>query len=215
MSFAARVTDLTSHGVPLAPGPGSPTVLIGGLPAWRALPSGIGGAIEAVSNTMQSFMSSPLLTPANASGQLAQIQSGLMQAAAAAASQGNPAGVAAATSAAVLLNTTNIALTAAWTAGCAVPGGQPAANIAYTLGIQAAAAGASASVFSSVAGMTDTHVCPIPCPIPPHGPGMVTRGSQTVIISGLPAVRQGDQVFEAAGGSNPVAMGCPTVIIGD
>lgn len=33
---AARLSDLTSHGTPLAPGPGSPTVLIGGLPAWRA-----------------------------------------------------------------------------------------------------------------------------------------------------------------------------------
>jgi uncharacterized Zn-binding protein involved in type VI secretion len=28
--------DMTSHGTPLAPGPGCPTVLIGGLPAWRA-----------------------------------------------------------------------------------------------------------------------------------------------------------------------------------
>lgn len=33
---AARLTDQTSHGTPLAPGPGCPTVLIGGLPAWRA-----------------------------------------------------------------------------------------------------------------------------------------------------------------------------------
>lgn len=33
---AARVTDPTSHGSPLGPGPGSPTVLIGGMPAWRA-----------------------------------------------------------------------------------------------------------------------------------------------------------------------------------
>lgn len=33
---AARVTDLTSHGTPLGPGPGAPTVLIGGMPAWRA-----------------------------------------------------------------------------------------------------------------------------------------------------------------------------------
>jgi uncharacterized Zn-binding protein involved in type VI secretion len=34
---AARVGDLTSHGTPLGPGPGCPTVLIGGLPAWRAI----------------------------------------------------------------------------------------------------------------------------------------------------------------------------------
>lgn len=34
---AARPTDLTSHGTPLGPGPGCPTVLIKGLPAWRAI----------------------------------------------------------------------------------------------------------------------------------------------------------------------------------
>ena len=33
---AARVGDATSHGTPLAPGPGCATVLIGGRPAWRA-----------------------------------------------------------------------------------------------------------------------------------------------------------------------------------
>jgi uncharacterized Zn-binding protein involved in type VI secretion len=32
---AARLGDQTSHGTPLAPGPGWPTVLIGGAPAWR------------------------------------------------------------------------------------------------------------------------------------------------------------------------------------
>jgi uncharacterized Zn-binding protein involved in type VI secretion len=36
MPPAARVGDATSHGTPLAPGPGSPNVLIGGMPAWRA-----------------------------------------------------------------------------------------------------------------------------------------------------------------------------------
>lgn len=33
---AARTGDTTSHGTPLSPGPGAPTVLIGGRPAWRA-----------------------------------------------------------------------------------------------------------------------------------------------------------------------------------
>jgi uncharacterized Zn-binding protein involved in type VI secretion len=34
---AARVGDSTSHGTPLlGPGSGAPTVLIGGMPAWRA-----------------------------------------------------------------------------------------------------------------------------------------------------------------------------------
>jgi uncharacterized Zn-binding protein involved in type VI secretion len=32
---AARLGDTTSHGTPLGPGPGCPTVLIGGLPAAR------------------------------------------------------------------------------------------------------------------------------------------------------------------------------------
>jgi uncharacterized Zn-binding protein involved in type VI secretion len=34
--FAARVTDPTTHGAPLAPGPGAVNVLIGSMPAWRA-----------------------------------------------------------------------------------------------------------------------------------------------------------------------------------
>jgi uncharacterized Zn-binding protein involved in type VI secretion len=36
MPSAARVGDMTSHGTPLGPGPGSIDVLIGGMPAWRA-----------------------------------------------------------------------------------------------------------------------------------------------------------------------------------
>jgi uncharacterized Zn-binding protein involved in type VI secretion len=37
MPPAARVSDSTTHGAPLSPGPGSPNVLIGNLPAWRAM----------------------------------------------------------------------------------------------------------------------------------------------------------------------------------
>jgi len=36
MPFAARIGDITSHGKPLGPGPGSPNVIIGKMPAWRA-----------------------------------------------------------------------------------------------------------------------------------------------------------------------------------
>lgn len=36
MPMAARTGDMTSHGTPLGPGPGSVNVLIGGMPAWRA-----------------------------------------------------------------------------------------------------------------------------------------------------------------------------------
>ncbi len=38
MPLAARLSDPTSHAMtPLAPGPGSANVLIGGMPAWRAV----------------------------------------------------------------------------------------------------------------------------------------------------------------------------------
>jgi len=37
MPLAARVTDPTTHGAPLSPGPGSTNVMIGGLPAWRTM----------------------------------------------------------------------------------------------------------------------------------------------------------------------------------
>lgn len=36
MPPAARAGDMTGHGTPLGPGPGSANVLIGGMPAWRA-----------------------------------------------------------------------------------------------------------------------------------------------------------------------------------
>jgi uncharacterized Zn-binding protein involved in type VI secretion len=36
MPAAARLEDLTSHGTPLGSGPGSLTVLIRGMSAWRA-----------------------------------------------------------------------------------------------------------------------------------------------------------------------------------
>lgn len=37
MPPAARLADLTAHGMPLSPGPGSTKVIIGGRPAWRAM----------------------------------------------------------------------------------------------------------------------------------------------------------------------------------
>lgn len=215
MPPAARVTDMTSHGTPLTPGPGSLTVMIGFMPAWRALPAGIGGGLEAASQKMDQFMQKPVMTPADATPLLAQISADLVQAGADAAGEGNPAGVGAAAGGTGALNGTNAALTATWTTASAVPGGQPAANTAYTEGIKAAAATAASSLFAAVAGMTDSHICPIPCPIPPHGPGVVTQASESVLIDNLPAVRLGDEVVEACGGSDPIALGCMTVLIGD
>lgn len=94
---AARLGDLTSHGTPLGPGPGSPTVLIAGKPAWRA--------------------------------------------------------------------------------------------------------------------QADTHVCPLSDGPKPHVGGVVTAGSFSVFIGGLPAARQGDLVVEA-GAPNAIVQGAPTVLIG-
>lgn len=94
---AARLGDQTSHGTPLGPGPGCPTVLIAGQPAWRAL--------------------------------------------------------------------------------------------------------------------SDFHACPLFNGIPPHVGGMVTMGSATVMIGGLPAARMGDTIIEA-GGPNAILSGAPTVLVG-
>lgn len=219
MPQAARVADSTGHGTPLSPGPGSSTVMIGNMPAWRAVPSALGAAIEAVSNQMKSFMSTPVMTPADAGPKIAQIMQGLAESGGKAAQggpdvAGAPGAAAAAGSAAGTVAGANTGLTTAWTTASAAPGGQPAANQAYTEGIKAAVAAAASSVFSAMGSAFDMHVCPMPCPVPPHGPGVVTKGSQTVVVEHLSLARQGDKVFEACGGEDPIVMGCATVDVG-
>src|ERR1051325_951099 len=50
---AARVGDSSAHGAPLAPGPGSTTVMIGGMPAWRGVSAaGAASVTAAVSSAM-------------------------------------------------------------------------------------------------------------------------------------------------------------------
>ena len=72
----------------------------------------------------------------------------------------------------------------------------------------------ASAVVSAMSGLSDMHLCPLPVPPPPHGPGFVTRGSSTVNIGNLPAARLGDTVFEACGGTDLIAGGCTTVNIG-
>ena len=50
---AARITDNVAHPLPpaLTPGPGSPNVLIGMLPAWRGMPAAAVGALQAAKQT--------------------------------------------------------------------------------------------------------------------------------------------------------------------
>ncbi len=215
MPDAARVADSTAHGTPLAPGPGSLDVMIGYMPAWRALPSGMGAGIEKAADTMKDFMGSASLTPAQTPSKLADVFAAMGQDAGKAAGEGAPGAPAGTAAGATASITANVALTTAYTAAAAVPGGEPAARTAYTEGIKAAAAAAAISAMSAMAGVSDMHICPIPCPIPPHGPGFVTKGSKSVFINGLPAARKGDKVFEACGGSDPIQVGCPTVLIGD
>lgn len=69
------------------------------------------------------------------------------------------------------------------------------------------------SIFSS-AGGADIHSCTTPLPLPPHGPGIVIDGSQTVLINNLPACRQGDTILEAVGPLNKITKGDVTVLIG-
>lgn len=214
MPAAARLTDPTSHGAPLSPGSGSPSVKIGMQPAWRALPAAVGAAVAAASEKMKALMDVPQTNPAAAAEKIAQISSSLTEAGAKAAAAGTPAAASAASSGLTSLNATNTALTATWTTASAAPGGQPAADIAYTQGIKAAAAAAAAAVFSAIGALADTHMCPTPSGPIPHGPGMVTKGSSSVNIDGLPAARQNDKVMEAAGGADPIAGGDPTVNIG-
>ncbi len=63
-------------------------------------------------------------------------------------------------------------------------------------------------------GMADIHLCTTPLPLPPHGPGFVIDGSQTVLVNNMPACRMGDTILEALGPPNKIAMGCFTVLIG-
>jgi len=71
-----------------------------------------------------------------------------------------------------------------------------------------------ATKIMQAAAMTDIHICATFPPLPPHGPGVVTKPSKTVTVAGMPAARMGDEITEAIGPPNYIAMGCPTVMIG-
>ena len=72
-----------------------------------------------------------------------------------------------------------------------------------------------ASMSSMISGSgTDIHACLTPSPVPPHGPGVVTTPSKTVMVANLPAARMGDTITEAIGPPNKIVKGEPTVMIG-
>lgn len=160
---AARVTDNVSHPTPpmLGPGPGSLTVFVGSLPAWRGVPSAVAGALQSAKKICEAAIKTAEAATASAAG---------------------------------------------------TPGA-PAAKAAEETA-KAAAAAQMSNMITSMAGGADIHTCAMPLPIPPHGPGVVIDGSQTVFINGLQACRMGDTVLEAVGPPNEITTGEPTVVIG-
>jgi uncharacterized Zn-binding protein involved in type VI secretion len=127
--------------------------------------------------------------------------------------RGMPAAAAAALQAAKQAADTVIAAAEAATKAAAGSPGAPAALAAEQMA-KASALASMSSAITSAAGGADIHVCSVPTPVPPHGPGVVIDGSKTVMIDNLPAARQGDTLLEAIGPPNKIAMGCPTVSIG-
>jgi uncharacterized Zn-binding protein involved in type VI secretion len=127
--------------------------------------------------------------------------------------RGVPAAAAAALQAAKQVSDTAIKVAEAATLAAAGTPGAPAAKAAEE-GVKAGAAAAMGSAITSAAGLSDVHACSTPLPLPPHGPGVVIDGSQTVLINNLPACRMGDTVLEAVGPPNKIVMGEMTVVIG-
>ena len=118
------------------------------------------------------------------------------------------------------LETTAKVAEAAALAGAATPAGPglaataTAARLAAETAKVGSLAANSASILAAAAGGS-IHACVTPWPVPPHGPGVVIKGSATVKIENSPACRQGDTIIEAIGPPNSITMGCMTVMIGD
>ncbi len=127
--------------------------------------------------------------------------------------RGVPAAVAASLQAAKQVSDTTIQVAEAASLAAAGTPGAGAAKAAEEA-TKAAAAAAMGSLISGAAGMSDVHTCSVPLPTPPHGPGVVSDGSQTVLINKLPAARMGDSVLEAVGPPNKIVKGETSVLIG-
>jgi uncharacterized Zn-binding protein involved in type VI secretion len=97
--------------------------------------------------------------------------------------------------------------------------GQPAARVGDSTSHGTPLGPGPGCLTVSIGGMpawraaADTHTCPLSDGPKPHVGGLVSLGSTTVMIGGLPAVRMGDSVVEA-GAPNSIVMGAMTVLIG-
>ena len=127
--------------------------------------------------------------------------------------RGVPAAAAAALQAARTISDTTLQAAAAAKVAAAGTPGAPAA-IAAEETAKATAVATMGNMITSMAAGADIHACVTPLPVPPHGPGVVIDGSQTVLINNLPACRLGDTVLEPVGPPNKIVKGEFTVIIG-
>jgi uncharacterized Zn-binding protein involved in type VI secretion len=99
------------------------------------------------------------------------------------------------------------------TAKASVAAGTPAGPAAV-LNLAKVVAETVADIASTMTGFgADMHACPIVKVLIPDGVGLVTNGSQTVLINGMAACRMGDIIQEATS-VNTIAMGEVTVLIG-
>jgi len=93
------------------------------------------------------------------------------------------------------------------------PVSKAACKVAEEAG-KVAALAAMGSMISGLGAMSDISLCPVPLPIPPHGPGVVVDGSMTVQVNNMPLARLGDTIVEALGPPNKIVSGCMQVLIG-
>lgn len=90
------------------------------------------------------------------------------------------------------------------------PAGLPAAKLAEETG-KATAAASMGGMISGLGAMSDISLCPIPLPIPPHGPGVVIDGSATVLVNNMPLAKMGCTIVEAVGPPNKIVKGAMKV----
>jgi uncharacterized Zn-binding protein involved in type VI secretion len=127
--------------------------------------------------------------------------------------RGIPAAAAAALQAAKQAADVAVQASEAATLAAAGTPGAPAAYAAEQT-LKATTLASLSSTISSMAGMSDIHACTTPSPVPPHGPGVVIDGSQTVSVNNMPLCRMGDTIIEPLGPPNKIMKGEMTVIVG-
>jgi len=101
---------------------------------------------------------------------------------------------------------------AATLAAAGTPGAGAAKAAEETTKAQCAAE--MARTIGNSAGGADIHNCAVLLPSPPHGPGVVIDGSQSVLINNLTACRMGDTILEAVGPPNKITLGETAVLVG-